>query len=114
MISKWRLTASADEVIGHRDLGIIRRDALSLQSMFDAFIPLRGGKEKYDLLLFSTSQKHNATKLRLKLQTHIIPQFSVDVLLMHYTDFFGQEGKFFKIGGQQSFLCTLKKREESG
>lgn len=45
MISLWELTAGAEEVISHRDLGIIRHDALCLQSVADAFIPLRGRKE---------------------------------------------------------------------
>lgn len=58
MISEWRLTASADEVISHRDLDIFCRDAVSLQSVFDAFIPLRGRKEKCDLLIC----KYGATK----------------------------------------------------
>lgn len=46
MISKWRLTAGAEEVIRHGDLGISRRDALGLQSVADAFVPLPGRKER--------------------------------------------------------------------
>lgn len=48
MISEWHLTTGAEEVISHRDLGVVRADAVSLQSVSDAFIPLRGRKEKYD------------------------------------------------------------------
>lgn len=80
MISKWCLTASADEVISHRDLGIIRLDALSLQSVLDALIPLQGRKEKCELFLFENTMQ---AKLTLKLQTHIIAKFSVDFLFLH-------------------------------
>lgn len=40
MISIWPQTASADEVVSDGDLGISRRDALGLQSVADAAIPL--------------------------------------------------------------------------
>lgn len=102
MISKWRLTASADEVISHRDLGIVCLNAISLQSISDAFIPLRGKKEKCDLLIC----KYSATKNTPKLRTHIITKFSVDFLFVHQAVFLGQEEKFFKMGGQQFFLCS--------
>lgn len=102
MISKWRLTASADEVISHRDLGIVCVDPLSLQSISDAFIPLRGRKEKCDLLIC----KYSATKNTPKLQTHIIAEFGVDFLFVHHIVFLGQEAKFFKMLDQQFFLCT--------
>lgn len=46
MISNWQLTTGAEEVISHGDLGISRRDALGLQSVADAFIPLPGRKER--------------------------------------------------------------------
>lgn len=80
MISERCLTTGADEVIGHGDLGVLRLDALGLQGVADAFIPLSGGTEKWELFLLG---QYTATKLTLKLQTHIIAKFSVDFLFMH-------------------------------
>lgn len=104
MISKGQLTAGAEEVIRHGDLGISRRNALGLQSVADAFIPLPGRKERWD---FSFGKQRE----RRWLQTHIIAKFSVGFLFLHPAAYLGQEVKFFKMGPQQRFLCMHKRRE---
>lgn len=109
MISKWRLTASADEVISHRDLGIIRRDALSLQSVSDAFVPLRGRKEKCDLFLFGSTMQLN---LHWNSKLTLVPSLAW-TSFSFTTLFFLVRKKSFSRWVLSSFSSVHKTKEES-
>lgn len=109
MISKWRLTASADEVISHRDLGISRLDAFSVQSVSDAFISLQWEGKKCDLLLFGNTKQlnlHPNPKLTLSPSLAWASFFCVILPLL-------VKKKSFSSWVASSFSSGHKKRKES-